>query len=131
MDQFRPSTRPRSSLVGAENILRIGRSGEQAPAISPLRESDVSRKGQAALDLVGQVADTINATESRVERLLTRALEQLRAMEERNRELEARAIQAEARAQEAEKWLVRLQVEMADKLAVVKPNRKPNGTAAA
>jgi hypothetical protein len=114
MDPFRQSMRPRSSLAGAENILRIGR-GEQAPANSVARDGELTRKGQAALDLVGQVADTISATENRIETLLVRALEQLKTMEDRNRALEARAVQAETRAREAEKWLMRLHVEMEDK----------------
>src|ERR1041385_1557579 len=114
MDPFRQPTRPRS-LSGAENILRIGR-GEQAAPTPALRDGELSRKGQAALDLVGQVAETINATENRIETLLVRALDQLKQMEERNRALEERAAQAEARAREAEKWLMRLHVEMEDKL---------------
>ena len=114
MEAFRQSMRPRSSLAGAENILRIGR-GEQAPANSVARDGELTRKGQAALDLVTQVADTISATENRIETLLVRALEQLKTMEDRNRALEARAIQAETRAREAEKWLMRLHVEMEDK----------------
>jgi hypothetical protein len=114
MEPFRQSTRARSSLTGAENILRIGRGGH-APANPAVRDGELTRKGQAALDLVSQVADTISATENRIETLLVRALEQLKTMEDRNRELEARAIQAEARAREAEKWLMRLHVEMEDK----------------
>jgi len=114
MEPFRQSTRARSSLTGAENILRIGR-GERATANPAVRDGELTRKGQAALDLVTQVADTISATENRIETLLVRALEQLKTMEDRNRELEARAIQAEARAREAEKWLMRLHVEMEDK----------------
>jgi len=113
MDQSRQANRPRS-LSGAENILRIGR-GEQ-PAPDPVQDDgDLSRKGQAALDLVDQVAETINAAENRIETLLVRALDQLKQIEERNRVLEERAAQAEARAREAEKWLVRLHVEMEDK----------------
>lgn len=114
MEQFRQSARPRASVAGAENILRIGR-GERPQTSSVVRDGELTRKGQAALDLVSQVAETINATENRIETLLVRALEQLKAMEDRNRELEARAIEAEARAREAEKWLMRLHVEMEDK----------------
>ena len=44
-----------------------------------------------------------------------RALEQLKTMEDRNRVLEERAVAAETRAREAEKWLMRLHVEMEDK----------------
>ena len=58
MDAFRQPARSRS-LSGAENILRMGR-GEQPVANPALREGELSRKGQAALDLVSQVADTIN-----------------------------------------------------------------------
>lgn len=122
MEPFRQSSRPRSSLVSAENILRIGRGDrDQVAPSAMLRDSDVAIKGQRALDLVGQVAETISANEGRIERLLTRALDQLRVMEERNRTLEERAVQAELRAREAEKWLMRLQVEMADKLVPGKP----------
>jgi hypothetical protein len=131
MDSLRQPTRSRT-LSGAENILRIGR-GEQ-PAPNPaLREGELSRKGQAALDLVSQVADTINATENRIEMLLVRALEQLKQMEERNRALEERAAQAEARAREAEKWLMRLHVEMEDKFVSWKGAQARNlaGSAAA
>ena len=133
MEPFRQSMRPRSGLAGAENILRLGRGGE-APTQSPvLRDAELSRKGQAALDLVHQVADTISATENRIETLLVRALEQLKTMEDRNRELEARAIEAETRAREAEKWLMRLHVEMEDKFTSWKGAQTRNlaGSAAA
>lgn len=114
MEPFRQSARTRASVAGTENILRIGR-GERPQTSSVVRDGELTRKGQAALDLVSQVADTINATENRIETLLVRALEQLKAMEDRNRELEARAVEAEARAREAEKWLMRLHIEMEDK----------------
>jgi hypothetical protein len=132
MEQFRQSTRPRSSLTGAENILRIGR-GEQPQTNSAARDGELTRKGQAALDLVSQVADTISATENRIETLLVRALEQLKTMEDRNRVLEARAVKAEARAREAEKWLMRLHVEMEDKFTSWKGAQARNlaGSAAA
>ena len=131
MDSFRQPTRQRN-LSSAENILRIGR-GEQPASNPALREGELSRKGQAALDLVSQVADTINATENRIETLLIRALEQLKQMEERNRALEERAAQAEARAREAEKWLMRLHVEMEDKFVSWKGVQARNlaGSAAA
>ena len=132
MEPFRQSARPRSSLAGAENILRIGR-GEKPQANAAVRDGELMRKGQAALDLVGQVADTISATEDRIESLLVRALEQLKAMEDRNRVLEARAVEAEARAREAEKWLMRLHVEMEDKFTSWKGAQARNlaGSAAA
>ena len=132
MEPFRQSMRPRSGLAGAENILRIGR-GEQPPANPAVRDGELTRKGQAALDLVSQVADTISATENRIETLLVRALEQLKTMEDRNRALEERTLQAEARAREAEKWLMRLHVEMEDKFTSWKGGqaRNPAGSAAA
>jgi hypothetical protein len=130
MEPFRQSMRPRSSLAGAENILRIGR-GEQ-PAANPLvRDAELSRKGQAALDLVSQVADTISQTENRIETLLVRALEQLKTMEDRNRVLEERAVAAETRAREAEKWLMRLHVEMEDKFTSWKGQQGRGSPAAA
>jgi hypothetical protein len=117
MEPFRQSMRPRSSYATAENILRIGREEEERSAPPPVgREAEISRKGQAALDLVAQVADTISQTENRIESLLVRALEQIKTLEDRNKVLEERAIAAEARAREAEKWLMRLHVEMEDKL---------------
>ena len=129
MEPFRQSTRPRSSLAGAENILRIGR--EQQQAANPVvRDAELSRKGQAALDLVAQVADTISQTENRIESLLVRALEQLKTMEDRNKVLEERAVAAEARAREAEKWLMRLHLEMEDKFTSWK-GREGRGPAAA
>jgi hypothetical protein len=114
---------------GAENILRLSR--ESGADIPTARDGDVSRKGQAALDLVHQVADTISMTEGRIETLLVRALEQLRTMEERNRALEQRLAQAETRAREAEKWLVRLHVEIEDKFTSWRSGRQPGGAAAA
>ena len=131
MDPFRQSSRPRS-LAGAENVLRIGR-GEQPAANPTLREGELMRKGQAALDLVSQVAETISATENRIETLLVRALEQLKTMEDRNRVLEERATAAELRAREAEKWLMRLHVEMEDKFTSWKgaQSRTQGGPAAA
>jgi hypothetical protein len=128
MEPFRQSMRPRSTVAAAENILRIGR-GEQAQADPVPRDAELSRKGQAALDLVAHVADTISQTENRIETLLVRALEQLKTMEERNRVLEERAVAAELRAREAEKWLMRLHVEMEDKFASWKSSR--GGAAAA
>ena len=130
MEPFRQSLRPRSRLAGAENILRIGR--DEQPSVSPvIREAELTRKGQAALDLVSQVADTISATENRIETLLVRALEQLKAMEDRNKVLEDRATQAEMRAREAEKWLMRLHVEMEDKFTSWKGQQARGSTAAA
>jgi hypothetical protein len=129
MEPFRQSMRPRSGLAGAENILRIGR-GEQAAQSPVVRDAELSRKGQAALDLVSQVADTLSQTENRIETLLVRALEQLKAMEDRNRVLEERAVAAETRAREAEKWLMRLHVEMEDKFTTWK-GQQARGSAAA
>jgi hypothetical protein len=129
MEPFRQSTRPRSGLAGAENIPRIGR-GEQASQNPVLRDAELSRKGQAALDLVGQVADTLSQAENRIETLLVRALEQLKTMEDRNRALEERAVAAETRAREAEKWLIRLHGEMEDKFTSWKGQQARGSTAA-
>ena len=130
MEPFRQSMRPRSGVAGAENILRIGR-GEQPQSSAVVRDAELSRKGQAALDLVSQVADTISQTENRIETLLVRALEQLKTMEDRNRVLEERAAAAELRAREAEKWLMRLHVEMEDKFTSWKGQQAARGSAAA
>jgi len=130
MEPFRQSMRPRSGVAGAENILRIGL-GEQPQSNSVVRDAELSRKGQAALDLVSQVANSISQTENRIETLLVRALEQLKTMEDRNRVLEERAAQAELLAREAEKWLVRLHVEMEDKFTSWRGQQAPRGTAAA
>lgn len=129
MEPFRQSMRPRSGVAGAENILRIGR-GEQPQANSVVRDAELARKGQAALDLVSQVAETISQTENRIETLLVRALEQLKTMEDRNQVLEERAAAAELRAREAEKWLMRLHVEMEDKFTSWK-GQQARGSAAA
>lgn len=129
MESFRQSMRSRSRYADAENILRIGREqqGEPSPVV---RDAELSRKGQAALDLVAQVADTISQTENRIESLLVRALEQLKTMEDRNKVLEERAVAAEARAREAEKWLMRLHLEMEDKFTSWK-GQQGRGPAAA
>ena len=67
MDSLGQPNRPRS-VSGAENILRIGR-GEQ-PAPNPaLRDGELSRKGQAALDLVSQVAETVERVERELRRI--------------------------------------------------------------
>jgi len=130
MEPFRQSMRSRSGYASAENVLRIGREDRPAPPSGPARDVELSRKGQAALDLVAQVADTISQTENRIETLLVRALEQLKTMEDRNKVLEERAIAAEARAREAEKWLMRLHLEMEDKFTSWK-GRQGQGPAAA
>jgi len=129
MEPFRQSMRSRNRYADAENILRIGRE-QQAEPNPVVRDAELSRKGQAALDLVAQVADTISQTENRIESLLVRALEQLKTMEDRNKVLEERAVAAEARAREAEKWLMRLHLEMEDKLTSWK-GQQGRGPAAA
>jgi len=129
MEPFRQSMRSRNRYADAENILRIGRE-ESQPANPVVRDAELSRKGQAALDLVAQVADTISQTENRIETLLVRALEQLKTMEDRNKVLEERAVAAEARAREAEKWLMRLHLEMEDKFTSWK-GQQGRGPAAA
>ena len=130
MEPFRQSMRPRSGVAGAENIMRIGR-GEQPQGNPIVRDAELSRKGQAALDLVLQVADTISQTENRIETLLARALEQLKTLEDRNQMLEERAAQAELRAREAEKWLMRLHVELEERFASWKSQQAASGSAAA
>jgi hypothetical protein len=81
------------------------------------RENDLTRKGQAALDLIDQIADTISATEDRLEVRLLQALDQLKTAEDRNGILTVRATEAESRASEAVKWLRRLHDEVEAKLA--------------
>src|ERR1700681_2950109 len=72
------------------------------------RKNDLTRKGQAALDLIDQIADTISATENCLEGRLLQTLDQLKAAEDRNGVLTVRATEAESRASEAVKWLRRL-----------------------
>jgi hypothetical protein len=81
------------------------------------RADDLTRKGQAALDLIGRVADTISATENRLETQLLQTLDLLKAAEDQNGVLTARATKAEAHASEAVKWLRRLHDEVETKLA--------------
>jgi hypothetical protein len=80
-------------------------------------EIDLARTGQAALDLIDRVADTISATENRLEMRLQQTLEQLKAAEDQNDVLTVRATEAEGRASEAVKWLRRLHDEVEAKLA--------------
>jgi hypothetical protein len=81
------------------------------------RENDLTRKGQAALDLIDQIADTISATESCLEGRLLQALDQLKTAEDRKGVLTVRATEAEGRASDAVKWLRRLYDEVEAKLA--------------
>ena len=81
------------------------------------RENDLTRQGQAALDLIDQIADTISATENCLEGRLLQALDQLKAAEDRNGVLTIRATEAESRASEAVKWLRRLHNDVEAKLA--------------
>src|SRR5262245_17356873 len=52
MEPFRQSMRPRGSYATAENILRIGQDERRAAPPPVGRDAELSRKGQAALDLV-------------------------------------------------------------------------------
>lgn len=81
------------------------------------RENDLTRQGQAALDLIDQIADTIAAKENCLEGRLLQALDQLKAAEDRNGVLTIRATEAESRASEAVKWLRRLHNDVEAKLA--------------
>ena len=105
----------RSSLADVESIPRIARD-ERTPANEAVCARDLTRKGQAALDMVHQVGDTISAMESRLETRLIQILEKLNISEDHNHALKARAAQAETRALEAEKWLRRLHNEIEDKI---------------
>jgi hypothetical protein len=98
--------------------LNVSRASDapNTPANEVVRDRDITRKGQAALDMVHQVGDTISAMETRFETHLVQALETLNIAEDRNRALEARAAQAEARALEAEKWLKRVHNAMEDRI---------------
>jgi len=136
MEAARQQNRSRPNLTNAESILRAGAENILRLGRTPTNEiptttgGEVHRKGQAALDLVNAVADTISVTEGRIETLLVRALDQIRQMEERNRALEQRVQQAETRAREAEKWLMRLHVEIEDKFTSWRNGRPPNVAAA-
>jgi hypothetical protein len=114
MESLSQSVRP-SSYESFENKLHIGRD-QPTTAKHSARDNDLAHKGQAALDLVHRVADTMSANENRIEALLVQALNQLKSAEDRNSALTARATQAEGRASEAVKWLKRLHDEMEAKL---------------
>jgi hypothetical protein len=105
----------RNSLADVEGIPRIARA-ERTLANEAVCARDLTRKGQATLDMVHQVGDAISAMESRLETRLVQVLEKLNIAEDRNRAVEARAAQAETRALEAEKWLRRLHSEIEDKI---------------
>jgi hypothetical protein len=94
----------RNPTRGADRVLRF------APT-APTRhfpEEAAKHAGQSALDLIHQVAIVITSNEARAEAIVQRAIDELKAAEERIKGLEARALSAEARANEAEQWLVRL-----------------------
>ncbi len=86
-----------------------------AEALGRSRDGLSPRHWSAALDLVRQASDAIDASEMRaqeverrIEGLMRRAAQELEAAEMRMAAAEARAKQAEARAEEAEEWLKRL-----------------------
>jgi hypothetical protein len=102
----------RNPARGTDRVLRF------APA-APVRHSPENpprHAGQSALDLIHQVAIVITSNEARAEAIVQRAIDELKAAEERIRALEARALNAESRANEAEKWLLRLHDAIQEKL---------------
>ena len=105
---------PSPSPNGMDKILRFARAQREGASAS---EDRAARTGQAALDLVQQVAAAIRANEVRTETIVQRAIEELKSAEARIKALEARALEAETRANEAEKWLVRLHQAIQEKLA--------------
>ena len=90
-----------------------------APGIAAHRSPDENAKhaGQSALDLIHQVAIVLKSNEARTEAIVQRAIDELKAAEDRIRALEGRALNAETRANEAEKWLLRLHEAIQEKLA--------------
>jgi hypothetical protein len=101
----------------AEKIVRFARAPGAGASTAGIRDQAAKQTGQAALDLVHQVAAVIKANEARTETIVQRAIEELKAAEARIRALEARALEAETRANEAEKWLMRLHEAIQEKLA--------------
>lgn len=131
MEQVRFSSLRGPAPSSGVHVLRASR-GEQ-----PGRDNGVGQAGQAALELVNQLATTITENERRSESLIERAVRHMEAAEERIRTLEARAVAAEnraataeARAADAEAWVQRLHQELRDKFAVRQP-RQGARTAAA
>ena len=111
MESFSHSVRPLGGCEVPENILRI-EGGEQTA-----RDNALARKGEAVLDLIHEVADTMSAKEKRIEAALQQILDQIKGAEDRNRVLTVRVTQAESRASEAVKWLKRLHDEIEAKFA--------------
>jgi hypothetical protein len=98
---------------GTDRVLRF------APPAPDHRfpQETVKHAGQSALDLIHQVAIVLKSNEARTEAIVQRAIDELKAAEERIKALEARALNAESRASEAEKWLLRLRDAVQEKLA--------------
>ena len=115
MESFSHSVRPLGGCEVPENILRI-EGGEQT-SVDPARDNALARKGEAVLDLIHEVADTMSAKEKRIEAALQQILDQIKGAEDRNRVLTVRVTQAESRASEAVKWLKRLHDEIEAKFA--------------
>jgi hypothetical protein len=103
----------RNPAHGTDRVLRLAPTapGRHFP------EDAAKHAGQSALDLIHQVAVVITSNEARAEAIVQRAIDELKAAEERISSLEARALSAESRANEAEKWLVRLHNAIQEKLA--------------
>ena len=103
----------RNPARGTDRVLRFATT---APA-RPLSEESTQHAGQSALDLIHQVAIVMTSNEARAEAIVQRAIDELKAAEERIKRLEAHVLSAEARANEAEKWLVRLHDAIQEKIA--------------
>jgi hypothetical protein len=100
----------RNSARGTDRVVRFAPT-RHAP------DDTVKHTGQSALDLIHQVAVVVTSNEARAEAIVQRAIDELKAAEERIRALETRTLEAESRANEAEKWLVRLHDAIQEKLA--------------
>ena len=113
MESFSQSVRPVGGCEDPERILRIR--GTERTSVD--RADALARRGQAVLDLIHEVADTMSAKEKRIEAALQQVLDQIKGAEDRNRVLTVRVTQAESRASEAVKWLKRLHDEIEAKFA--------------
>jgi hypothetical protein len=102
----------RNATRGTDGVLRPA---PTAPA-RHFPEDTAKHVGQSTLDLIHQVAIVLDSNDARMGVTLERAIDEVKAAEERIRSLEARALSAESRATEAEKWLMRLNDAIREKL---------------
>ena len=109
--------------LNADNVLVLRQEAEASRSKSADVEAQGSdsmvTNGRRMLELVHQAMASIRQREERAASIAFDALEQVKAMKERNKALELRLQQAEAQARAAELWVRRLHAELESQLGAI------------